>query len=262
MNALVVGAGSIGGLLANHLAAHHEISIFDLDMEKASDLAKRLGARTDRDPDPSEFDLVLVSVPISSAASVVRSMSSRMRKGSSIIEVSSIKSPVIGALREVASRGITVISIHPLFGPGLKDLSKGRAALIPVENGEEELRRVSAIFPFDYVVVSLEEHDRAMAWLALIHLILHAFLASSRDFSSILKSLETTSLKWFLRLGASSLLQSESLTRDLIRENPYFPEVFENFLSSLKADLPELRNKARSWLSLLNADLAYRSLYE
>ncbi|MDK2384191.1 MAG: prephenate dehydrogenase/arogenate dehydrogenase family protein, partial [Candidatus Korarchaeota archaeon] len=209
---------------------------------------------------PLLYDVVVISVPISATPSVIRDVSSKMN-GGTIVEVSSVKSHVVPSMREASGRGIETVSIHPLFGPGLSDLSRGRAALIPIVNAERELEISSSLFPFEHVIVSVEDHDRAMAWLALVHLILHAFLSSSEGEAEVIKSLETTTLRWFLRLGASSLLQSESLTEDLVKENPYFQEVLDHFLSSMSRDVGQLRKRLRRWIDLLDLESSYRSLY-
>ncbi len=262
MEILIVGTGDFGSLLAEYLSKGHSIHLFDLDRERARRLARRVrGSTLDSLEELETFDVVVVSVPISATPSVISTVSGGMREGSAIVEVSSVKSPVMPSLREALRRGLRVASIHPLFGPGIGDPSRGRAALIPVSNGESELRLASSILPFRYVVVSLEEHDRAMAWLALVHLILHSFLSSAEPWAEVIKALETTSLRWFLRLGISSLMQSESLTEDLMGQNPYFPEVLSEFTSSLGRDLGSLRRRARRWMDLLDLESSYRALY-
>jgi len=257
---LVVGAGALGSVLAEYLAREHSLSIYDVNKDRASQLAHRIGGKYLETIDPS-YDVIVICVPISATPGVIRDVSSRMM-GGMIVEVSSVKYPVISPMKEANRRGIKTISIHPLFGPGLKDLSKGKAALIPIANADEELELASSLFPFEYVVVNQEDHDRAMAWLALIHLILHAFLSSSEGDAEVIRSLETTTFRWFLRLGASSLLQSESLTEDLIRENPYFRETLNRFLASINEDLGGLRKRMRRWVELLDLESSYRSLYE
>ncbi len=180
MEILVVGAGALGSVLAEYLAGRHSLSIYDTDGSKSSSLADRVGGKSLRDlGDLSSFDAVVISVPISVTPSVIRAGSGKMKEGSCIVEVSSVKSPVIPSMREASRRGLGTVSIHPLFGPGLDDLSKGRAALVPIVDVDGELALASSLFPFEYVVIDAEDHDRAMAWLALAHLILHAFLSSS-----------------------------------------------------------------------------------
>lgn len=263
MEVLIVGAGAMGSLFSRYLSGEHGVSVYDTDRSKMEELSRRLGVRPLRKLERlSEYDSALVCIPISRVPSVVRVLSRGMRGGSVIMEISSVKSPVIGAMRELKPMGILGISFHPLFGPGLRDLSSGRAAVIEVAELEEEVSYLSSLFPFKLIPMGLEEHDRAMAWLGLVHLMANAFLSSSDEQAGLLSSASTTTISWFLKVALATLTQGESLSQELITQNPYFEDCLRRFLSDLESrDFKGIRGKIKRWLEEMDPGEAYKLLY-
>ncbi len=262
MEVLLIGAGAMGSLLSSYLSKNHDLSIYDIDKSKSERLAQEIGGTSLRDlRELKDYDAALVCTPISKTSSVVYSLSEGMNSGSLIIEISSLKLPIMDSLKKASREGMRVISLHPLFGPGLKDLTRGKAALIRVNDLREELSLASTIFPFHLIPVDAKEHDRAMAWLALIHLILRAFLKSSDMYADLISKLLTTTLNKFLELAVSSLTQSSELTEELISLNPYFPETFEKFTKALLRRDIAMMNDSK-WVKIKDPYKAYSSLYE
>ncbi len=91
-----------------------------------------------------EADAVLISVPIEKTGEVVREVAPSMRRGGAILaEVSSVKKPVMGALREASRIELKPLSIHPLFGPRAESMRGKTLVAVPVndkgsERGEAE----------------------------------------------------------------------------------------------------------------------------
>ncbi len=260
MRILLVGAGSMGSLLGSYLSMDHELDVYDIDRSRSEKLAREIGGMSLRDlRGLEEYDASLVCVSISGTSRVVSLLSERMKSGSIIMEISSVKSPVMNSLKEAVRKGMRAVSLHPLFGPGLRDISKGKAALVRISNVEEEGSIASSIFPFHLIPVEMGEHDRAMAWLALIHLMLRTFLKSSNMDAELISKLLSTTSSRFLDLAVASLTQSDELTMELMSLNPYFPEVFERFISTLMrkdAVIGETR-----WVRIKDPREAYSSLY-
>ncbi|MCS7102593.1 MAG: prephenate dehydrogenase/arogenate dehydrogenase family protein [Candidatus Korarchaeum sp.] len=263
MEILVVGAGAMGSLFSRYLSERYCVSVHDVDRGKVEELSKKPNIKPQWElKGLSKFDSALVCVPISKVASVLEVLSREMRGSSTIMEISSVKSPVIGAMRKLKPKGILGISFHPLFGPGLRELSFGRAVVIEVTDLEEETSYLSSLFPFKLIPMSLEDHDRAMAWLGLIHLIANAFLSSSDAYAEVLSSASTTTISWFLRVAMATLTQGEDLSQELITQNPYFEDCLRNFLADLRSrDFRKIREKIKRWLEEINPEEAYKLLY-
>lgn len=264
MEVLVIGVGAMGSLLSGHLRLSHNVYAYDLNPNRMEEVCEELGLRPQRElRDLRKFDLALVCTPISEVPRVLKKLGGEMRKGSAIMEISSVKSPVIERMRELRGAGFIAVSFHPLFGPGIRDLSSGRAAVVEVGNLEEEVSLLSSLFPFEIIPMSLEDHDRAMAWLALIHLITNAFLSSSDSYADLLIEASTPTISHFLKLAIAALTQSERLSQELIALNPYFETSFAKFSSELNSkEFARIRAKIRKWRELMSPEEAYASLYE
>jgi len=259
---LIIGAGEMGKLFSKYLSEEHCVSIYDLDSRKVASISgERIKPLSDLS-DLESFESALLCVPISKVPRLVEELSGKMRKGSVIMEISSVKSPVIESMRNLWRLGIKGISFHPLFGPGIGDIRYGRAAVIEVTNIEEEISYLSSLFPFELIPMSLEDHDRAMAWLGLIHLITNSFLSSSDDDSNSLRLASTKTISWFLRISAATLNQSEALSQELISQNPYFEEVLGKFLKELNSrNFKGIRGKIKKWLEIIDIKDSYEFLY-
>ncbi|MCS7140600.1 MAG: prephenate dehydrogenase/arogenate dehydrogenase family protein [Candidatus Nitrosocaldus sp.] len=111
-------------------------------------------------------DLIMLSLPMDTIPKMVPIVARHMRKGSTLVEISSIKHDAHRAMRRAAERyGIRPLSIHPLFGPGADINASNRFVLVPVLDGEEEQGTARTVFPDATMIVvdGADEHDRVMA---------------------------------------------------------------------------------------------------
>jgi chorismate mutase/prephenate dehydrogenase len=116
-NILVVGgAGKMGNWLSNYFHSRgHGVMVLDP------------AGRTDFDRVPSlqegvsRSDVIVVATPMSKMVEVLREILELQPQGV-IFDIASIKTPIIPLLRESASRGVKVCSIHPMFGPDAASL--------------------------------------------------------------------------------------------------------------------------------------------
>ena len=111
----------------------------------------------------AQFDVVLLATPPSVTSDVLRSL--RGRTSATILEISSIKAPVIDALRDLEASGADVESIHPMWGPRTEILAGRNLAICRIgeRGGAGAARKLFADTAANIVEVGLDEHDRAMA---------------------------------------------------------------------------------------------------
>lgn len=119
-----------------------------------------------------EFDVVVLATPIPATPSALETLIESKTKAL-IFDVCSLKSPITGALASAASAGLSIASVHPMFGPSV-ELLTGRNIIICHVADSEATRKARALFEGStarIVEMALGEHDRLMGYvLGLSHL--------------------------------------------------------------------------------------------
>lgn len=140
------------------------------------DVAERLGVRFAQDmmAEAERSDIVLVSVTIEKTVEVIKQVAPLMRPGSLIMDVTSIKSEPVQAMKAYAPEGVEGLGTHPMFGPSMPSMRGQTIILTPVEEKTGPwLNEISSLFQSDGAHVELldaAEHDRIMAVVqALTH---------------------------------------------------------------------------------------------
>lgn len=238
MNAAVIGgAGRMGSWFARYfLRRGYRVIISDVRVDRAEEVAKTLGAELAKNniEAAKAADIILISTPISTIPDVIAEILPKLDSGKIIAEISSVKAGIIPFLREVAKRGVRVLSIHPLFGPGAQGMEGERVALIPVSDRlvEEDLAR--KIFPeADLIVVDEETHDRVMALtLSLTHFIniVFASVVGEEDIGA-LKNLGGTTFTLQLLLSESVMAEDPAIYASIQIDNEHTIKYLEKFMS-------------------------------
>ena len=165
--AIVGGQGQMGKMMQRLLGrAEHEMIVIDPAAKNGRSLA-----------DAAEADVVIVSVPISSVSGVLTSLDGMCRDDALIFDISSLKSPFLGVLTDMAARR-RVCSVHPMFGPSVRSMH-GRN-LIVCDCGCPEAADTAVRLMKDQgaeiKVMPVGEHDRYMSYvLGLSHIVNIAF---------------------------------------------------------------------------------------
>lgn len=174
-----MGSGAMGRLFARFfLEWGWEVDLTDVERKKAERAKKELGIRKTI---PAEAaDMVLVATPISETPKVLEEMSRKMKKGALLVEISSVKEQIVSTMQRLKHKGLELVALHPLFGPGVITLRGERFAVVPVKTGEvfqklcEKLRAEGA----ELIRTSAKEHDSKLARnQALSHLLLLSYLS-------------------------------------------------------------------------------------
>ncbi|MDH5439675.1 MAG: prephenate dehydrogenase/arogenate dehydrogenase family protein [Candidatus Bathyarchaeota archaeon] len=252
MNVSIIGGGGrMGRWLVRHfLSQGHNVRISDIETEEATAFAESVGASFSEDNVEAveDADLTVVSTPITVAARVLREIAPSVKEDSIVAEISSLKSDVVPVLLEMAETRVKPLSIHPLFGPGIKRLEEEKIALIPVVDLSSEIESVSRFFPgAEVVVVEADEHDRAMALtLSLPHFlnILFASVVSEEDLV-FLKKLGGTTFTLQLTLSESVMAESPELYASIQINDEYTVRYLDRFLSKAET--------VREWIAKKDA---------
>lgn len=184
-----------------------------------------------------EADIVIVSVPVSVTGEVIRKTVRQMREGSTIVEIASIKSGIHEEMVNVANHGVEAVSLHPMFGPSVKDMNEKTVAVIPVKDVKIERDWASQLFPGATLVeVEPEEHDKLMAHILSVPYLVNLALAlTMKDIDlDLLKQLSGTSFALQYTLIQSVAGETTSLVHALLSENKYLGETTEKLVSAIE----------------------------
>jgi prephenate dehydrogenase len=176
-------------------------------------------------------DYVLLCTPTRRTPEIIRLIAKEMKRGSYLIEISSQKSKTAAALAKMPSK-VYPICIHPMFGPGAKNVKGQHIISIPIKDAKKELSVTKALFPgANFVTIDAIEHDKKIAViLGLTHLInvVFANILAKDDKISLTEKMSGTTFKAQKILTESIMTESPELIETII-SNPEIRRFAEEF---------------------------------
>jgi prephenate dehydrogenase len=170
---IIGGTGETGSWFARYFGDRgFDVSVWGPSGKSA--VAAAIGVRyaSNLMEEAGQSDVVLVSVPIERTVEVIRDVAPRMRPGSLLMDVTSLKAEPVKAMKTYAPEGVEVIGTHPMFGPTMPTLRGQTIILTPVEHGRW-LSAMRSLFEADGAhieILDADEHDEIMAVVqALTH---------------------------------------------------------------------------------------------
>jgi prephenate dehydrogenase len=145
-----------------------------------------------------------------------------MKKGSCIVEISSIKLEIFNSLLNIPDYVIP-LSIHPMFGPGAKKLSDTKLLLIPIRNENKEQKLLSSLFKEAKIIVIKDpkSHDSIMAVILGMVYYVNLLLVSTLSNENITQLNRVSGTTFYLQklLFESILTDNSSLISSLLADN-------------------------------------------
>jgi len=224
----------MGGWFAQYFKeAGHTVKLFDTNRRQAAKIASRLRCETAKTLESAVMDAhaVLVAVPISRTGEILVKASESCRPGATLIEVSSLKAPVLGKLR-MMRRDMRLLMIHPLFGPGASSM-KGKTILhVPYRSRRAESIALRRLFPEARIFhIAAKAHDRLMAHImAVPRLVLLSLLEGWRRYE---KYPEPVSQRLILLAASTVLSEPPQLFAELLSLNQENRHAVRGFVSVL-----------------------------
>jgi prephenate dehydrogenase len=189
-------------------------------------------------------DYVILCTPTKNTPEIIRLIAKEMQRGSYLIEISSQKYKTAQTLLKTPSR-VNPICIHPMFGPGTKNIDGKNIIIIPIKDAKKELSVTKLLFPkANFVTIDAPEHDKKIAViLGLTHLINIAFanILAKDEKISLTEKMSGTTFKAQKILCESILTESPELIETII-SNPEvrrFGEAFWKDVGKLLTDSQE-----------------------
>lgn len=187
---VIGGAGRMGSWFAKFLKRNgYQVVISDKDRGRAKKLAQRNGVRFVEDYDQATIaaDIILLATPTTVTRKILEQRAQNLARGRLLIEISSVKEPVRAIIQKLRRKGVAVLSIHPMFGPGIKSLRKQPILVVSSTNKNPLAKNFLSLFKRKgarIVPIDFDIHDRyAATTLALPHF-------TNIVFTSVLRSLK------------------------------------------------------------------------
>ncbi len=177
-------------------------------------------------------DFIVLATPLGATDAILRELAPRRPPGV-VFDVGSLKSPLRAGLLALRTHGCRATSIHPMFGPDTELLSGRHVVFVDLDCAEalEQVRGLFAPTMVEQVVMSLDEHDRLIAYvLGLSHALNIAFftaLAESGEAAPRLAKMSSTTFDAQLDVAARVAQESPELYYDIQRLNDYGAESLE-----------------------------------
>lgn len=231
---IVGGAGGMGGWFRGFLElAGHSVDISDPALGNLPTPRPhgRFGS-LDEVGDLDRYAAIWVSVPLNRTGAVLEDLISRRPRGP-IVEVASVKAPLLGALARARDEGVKVFALHPMFGPS-KSFYEALTFVVAAQGDPaEEKRQLAPLLTHPYthlVSVPFPHHDRLMGWLLglshLTNMLFGAALIRSGVEPSELRACASTTYSRQAATALRVLSEDPDLYLDIQYLNPHRNEVY------------------------------------
>lgn len=180
----------------------------------------------------AEADAVVVSVSLEATPAVLAELLALSPPGL-VLDVASVKGPLLPLYAKAAREGLRVASAHPMFGPGVRSLA-GQNLIVCDAGHEAAARDAARLFSghgLKLATMPIAAHD---PWIAttlglahLLSLLAGSVLARGGVSATGLDGLASTSFRNLVLLAAPILRQSPDLTLPIQARNPATPALFD-----------------------------------
>jgi chorismate mutase/prephenate dehydrogenase len=176
---VIGGAGKMGRWFVDFLASQgYQVTIAD-----PSGAVEGYGYVASWAATALDYDLIVVATPLKIANQLLKELAARRPRGI-VFDIGSLKTPLREGIHALQEAGVSVTSIHPMFGPDTELLS-GRHVIFVDAGSPQAIEVAQLLFAStmaNRVVMSLDEHDRLIAYvLGLSHALNIAFFTALAD---------------------------------------------------------------------------------
>jgi len=269
--AIIGGSGKMGRWLAQFFKNKgFKVKISGRRPKKTEATAQELKVNFSHSPEKlaAQSDIVIVATPIEAMPQIINQVTQIMKPGSILFDIASVKEPIIPAFNQAKTRGINILSLHPMFGPDVGSLDGKNIIIIPIKAAPEVTDTLAELFQQAGAQIKLidncEEHDRMMALtLALPHFLNITFGITLSSYGlniNEVKRFAGTTFTLQLMLAEAVLQEDSSLYSEIQLSNKAFhrllailseriDKLIETVKSKKKDEFESLFDDARKYLS-------------
>ncbi|MFX1328792.1 MAG: prephenate dehydrogenase/arogenate dehydrogenase family protein [Promethearchaeota archaeon] len=254
---IIGGSGGMGKVFGKFFKKHgFKITLYARNREKLKTIAKELGVCYENSLERSVkgADIIMISIPIASTPTMIQKISPLLKKNALLIDISSLKNVVINTMENVIKTyPINCLSLHPMFGPGIKDMKNYVMIILKVGGTQDYntlVNELLIIFELDGLIITETTpkiHDRQIALtLGVPHmfniLFLNLLKRSKETLTELTKYTGTTFL--LQKVFAESIIQREmEMFGEIQMENLEFHKVLELLENLIKEYKAIIQNK-------------------
>jgi len=251
--AIIGGSGKMGRWFANFLLKDgREVIITGRDQKKLLEAKQQLGVEIATNVEAvKSADVVLISVPIDDFEEVVKQIGPYIHSKQIIVDITSVKVMPVEAMHKYIKAGLT-LGMHPVFGPGARDVASQNFVLTPTDDDERTLaqnvREYLEAREARVTLMTPQEHDETMAVvLGLAHFItiVSADTLASFDKAPLLRAIGGSTFRVLLTLVESVMSEDPKLYASLQTSLPDMTNVEELFQRNSKTWADLVKNKDR-----------------
>jgi prephenate dehydrogenase len=250
MNLAVIGAGKMGRWFTRFfLKEGYNVRIIEKDKSKFPIIKEEFGIDATEDYSIiKDAEQILLTVPIDDFEEVVKSIQPYTKREHVIIDACSIKNEPVKLMHKHLKSSLT-LGMHPLFGPGAKDIRGQNIILTPVKEREREFalkfrawleERGAHVY-----LMSPREHDELMSIvLCLPHFIGLLACDTLTEFKNfaLAKKISGSSFKILITLAEAVASEDEEFYATLHTSVPKAGLIEKTFL-----------RKCREWVKIIEA---------
>jgi len=256
----------------------YRVAISDKNSRAARALARRKGFTFIESQEAAmrSAQIIVLATPTQVTKSILEQTPLSSSSEILVVEISSVKATLIGVLEELHKRGIDVLSIHPMFGPGIRRL-KGNVILttsVPAGNAlarkllSDFRRHGASVIRSDY-----DEHEKLLsALLTLPHFLNIAMVNTLRHAGlSVNRLREVAGTTFRLQLLVAEAIFQEDLSNEasILIDSKRSLEILERFTRKSSAALHIIKKRNRSGMiqslqagrEFLRKDVLFRTAY-
>lgn len=234
MKVAVLGCSGAMGAYFTEYFVRQGHSVTGYDRRKIAQAVRKFTLAKSNRNAVEGVDVVVVAVPMRETAKVIREVLPSIKDGALVLEIASLKTRVLRDLRRFRRRNVTILSVHPLFGPD----ARSKHPKICVIGGERQVSAARRLFPGAKLIpLDAKAHDRLMAYaLSLVHLANLAFVSAIAGGIGLRKfeEVSTPTGSEQLKLSRAVLAQSPTLFSRLQVDNPFAPDVIHTLVKELR----------------------------
>lgn len=236
----IIGFGRFGKLTARIIQSKFPDVRVLVFARKRTQLGKSGGIEFASLDEVCGSNVVIPCIPISAFEDVIKSISGKIKPGTLLIDVCSVKVYPVEVMTKYLPASVEILATHPIFGPdsarrGLKGLKivLHNVRISPVRY--EKVKRCCEDIGLKVIEMSPEEHDRLMAFsLAYTHLV--GRIGERMNLKNT--PIDTKGFAQLMKVQSYVVNDTFTLFKDMQKFNPYAEEMRRRFRQAL-AELEE-----------------------